>query len=279
MKVEIITLDKIKAESLLKGNENNRKKKRYLINDLVFQMKEGLWKENGEGIIVDKDGFLKDGQHRCMAVIEADYSYQCPLISGVDPDVMDTIDTGVNRSLSDILHLDGFLYHSEMAAMIRRIIAFDNGKIREYGSDKDTKYRVSNRMGHQYAHKYKSQLYRLCKSVGRVYGHQVHHILSKSDIGTILYALGGFSYNMEHVDFVGRLTGVEVKAHTPAYWVYKKLAQAKKDKTPIGLKWKVYAAIKAWNLYTVVDEPVNSLRIHTQQPVEKVWTLEETALV
>ena len=125
MKAEIIYLNPSKAKELLSMNIGNRNKKSNVKKFYVKQMKEGSWKENGEPIIVDTSGIVKDGQHRLLAVIESGHSYNVPLITGVDPNVMDTIDTGSNRSLSDVLNLNGFLYPSNLSALVKAIINYD----------------------------------------------------------------------------------------------------------------------------------------------------------
>ena len=123
MKATIVTITQELAKDYLSRNRQNRKVKKNTLNFYKNQMRDGKWKENGEPIIIDVNGVIKDGQHRLMAVAETGYAYRVPVISGISTDVMDTIDTGTNRTASDILELEGFKYASLLASFIKIILS------------------------------------------------------------------------------------------------------------------------------------------------------------
>ena len=113
MKASVVEMTPELAASLLERNTRNRNPKKGHVENLAHQMAEGLWKENGEAIIVDKNGDLSDGQHRLKACLLSGKSFRVVLVQGVEPTVMDTIDTGSNRSLKDMLQLEGFKNHMD----------------------------------------------------------------------------------------------------------------------------------------------------------------------
>lgn len=60
------------ALRLLKTTTNNRKISRASIIAYKSDMKQNFWDENvGSGISIDSDGILRDGQHRCQAIVES----------------------------------------------------------------------------------------------------------------------------------------------------------------------------------------------------------------
>lgn len=271
MRAEIKMITPEFATELLKMNVGNRRLKS-IKNVYVGQMLNGEWKENGEAIIIDVNGFVKDGQHRLNAVIESKHSYLCPIIYDVRPDVMDTIDTGTNRSMSDVLNLNGFQYYTEIASLTKSIISYNQGKIgfnRQAGSDRASKKTyISNNMGLNFAKENKEGLLRITKTTDRIYSNQTVKVLTKKDLGLILYMLAGFEFNETHVSFIKKISGVIIDDDSVTSWLYKKLASAKINKTNIRSEWKRSAIIRSWNIFSSGDFPVKHLKIKTDNKEE-----------
>ena len=114
----VITLTPEIAKRYLSKNKKNRSMSSK-VHLYAEDMKAGRWKENGESIIIDKNGVVKDGQHRLSATIISQHEWMVPIVTGVEPSVMDTIDTGKNRSLSDILKLENVIRPVLSAALTR----------------------------------------------------------------------------------------------------------------------------------------------------------------
>jgi hypothetical protein len=77
------------------------------VQELAKMMTLGQWKENGQGLLFDKDGNLIDGQHRCLGCILSGVSIRILVTTGVDSDAVDTIDTGSTRTAVDVLSMTG----------------------------------------------------------------------------------------------------------------------------------------------------------------------------
>lgn len=88
-----MTVEKIgpkKAAEYLKKNINNprgKKMNRGRIVSYAEDMKNGRWQLNGEAIVFDSEGFLKNGQHRLAAILAAGVEVEMTVIRGVDPDI------------------------------------------------------------------------------------------------------------------------------------------------------------------------------------------------
>ena len=59
------------AEKLLQTNPNNRKISRRTVDSYASDILSGNWdEETGTAISIDTDGVLRDGAHRCMAIVK-----------------------------------------------------------------------------------------------------------------------------------------------------------------------------------------------------------------
>ena len=103
--VETITPEK--ARVFLKGNTNNRNLNQHAVRKFASDIKNGLWQENGEAIVVAKDGTLKDGQHRLNAVCLANKPIRSLVVYDVDNTVTE-FDRGMNRTLPHLMQLNGY---------------------------------------------------------------------------------------------------------------------------------------------------------------------------
>lgn len=107
MEVQVATITPDLAQRLLDANPRNRGIKSDNLKRVTAEMKRGAWKVNGDTIRIDTEGYLLDGQHRLLAVIASGVSYEGILVTGLAPEVFDTIDQGVKRTPGDILAMHG----------------------------------------------------------------------------------------------------------------------------------------------------------------------------
>jgi hypothetical protein len=101
--IEIIT--PARAHELLKNNTKNRTLRRSAVTEFARQMKSGHWQLTHQGIAVEPDGTLLDGQHRLHAVVEAGVPVKMSVTYDVDPDSFPVVDCGIARSVADRLPL------------------------------------------------------------------------------------------------------------------------------------------------------------------------------
>lgn len=260
--VEIITPSL--AKQMLKKNVDNRATKVKSIALLVRAMRSGEWKENGEAIIIDEKGVLKDGQHRLISCIEADYSFNCVVVRGVKSDVMSTIDIGMNRGLHDILYLNGFKNVTKLAAGIKAITLRREGRI---GHKTRT---MSNTEGLEFATENKELLMDYVNTIQSIY------LKSQSVIPTskgimFLDAITKGKHPLEiHVSFMKELMVLTRSEGSGAGYVHEAMRKAKKDKIGLNPRWVYGVMVKAWNLYLQGNPPVKYLRYDLIHDLPKI---------
>lgn len=128
--IQTIIATKDFVDGLLEHNEKNRPLNRRRVESLVSDIRAGNWKFNGDTIVVDADGNLKDGQHRLTAIREAGYPALKLIVvtlaaSGDESEaVMRTIDSGKSRSFSDVLNRENVTSAHNVAAVCRTLAIF-----------------------------------------------------------------------------------------------------------------------------------------------------------
>ncbi len=282
MNASIIKLTPELAGELLKKNKHNRKPSERQVAFYVSQMKSGLWKENGEAIIIGDDNVIKDGQHRLLAVIKARHSYRVPLITEVDSNAMDTIDTGKNRSLHDIISLNGYSYPNYKAKLAKLILSSSH-KSKGRGSATrrvlfgDSSRHISNSAGLDYVIENNNFLNEIIKMASQIYTKSPNAVISISDLAFVAYMLVGYDLENEYIrGFLKELCGAEYSGDSSASYVYKYMVKAKNSKTHLNKYWLKGLIIKAWNNYINGNPPVNRLIFNANSDLPAIELIKNT---
>lgn len=128
------------ARAWLRNNTHNRRLRDRAVDDYARDMAAGHWNLNGEALKFSSDGAVLDGQHRLRAVVTADVTVPMMVVVGLDPSTQETMDTGRKRTTSDVMGLRGESNAHILAAVLRRVWAWDTGDHRFTGA-----YAATNR--------------------------------------------------------------------------------------------------------------------------------------
>lgn len=282
MNASIIKLTPELASELLKKNKHNRKPSERQVAFYVNQMKSGLWKENGEAIIIGDDNVIKDGQHRLIAVIKAKHSYRVPLITEVDSSAMDTIDTGKNRSLHDIISLNGYAYPNQKAKLAKLILSSSHKGKGKGSATKRVLFAsrnsyISNSAGLDYVIENNNFLNKVIKMASQVNAKSPSSVISIADLAFVAYMLVGYDLENEYIrGFLKELCGAEYAGDSSASYVYKCMVKAKNSKTHLNKYWLKGLIIKAWNNYINGNPPVNRLVFNANSDLPAIELIKTT---
>jgi hypothetical protein len=88
-------------------NERNPRKRinNNVVNAYVEDMKNGKWLFNGEPIVFDENGFIKNGQHRLCAIIRSGISAFILVVFNVDPTIT-SFDHHLKRNVAQELNIN-----------------------------------------------------------------------------------------------------------------------------------------------------------------------------
>lgn len=267
--LELITPEK--ANNYLRYNRDNRTLRPSHVYFLSNQIKQNLFLENGEAIIFDKNGKLKDGQHRLKAISINDKSFYIPIVRGVESKCMATYDTGKNRSASDILKLNGFSYYSELAALVQSINkhALKKSKAASFGRT-SREQSWTNQQVLDYVEENYEWLLDIVVKVNRIHDKSINKVLTKSNMGVIVYLIAGKNATNDVYEFMKHLMGViKLESSAPLY-LHIKLYNSKINKEPLNFYWILGMALKAWNFYIDGNPAIKHFKFSVDKELPKV---------
>ena len=123
--VETITPQK--AQEYLAKSGGNRNISKPVVRSYANSMKEGKWLLNGEPIVFDVDGVLLNGHHRLNAVIEANVPIQTFVTRGVEHESFSTFDCGRNRTLGQLIGMQGVKNYNVISSAVQVCYRLENG--------------------------------------------------------------------------------------------------------------------------------------------------------
>ena len=259
------------AEHYLSYNTQNRKESVKSINFLTEQMNKGLFIENGESIVFDKNMKLTDGQHRLMSIIRSGKSYHIPVVKGVDIKSMATYDTGKNRSSADVLSINGFKNANLLSTFIKLINIYE---IKNSKASKPLSYSRDEQLTNQQILNYCKDnydwLYRIILDVTNIYVKSEIKVISKSNFCYMVYMIGGKHPDQSVYEFMKNIYGLNRTQDTATSYLYSKLYKSKINKEPLGFYWVLGMTIKAWNYFIDGYPSVRFFRFNTEQELPKI---------
>ncbi len=248
MNIEIISVTPELASKWLKTNSsNNRKIRKSLINQYARDMAMGKWELTGEAIKFDIKGNLIDGQHRLNAIVFCKTTVQIAVVTGLQPEVIQVIDTGKSRSAGDVLTITGKIPNANMvAALARKIIGFNGGTSDIFGNKKIRLKgeAITNRDILEFCEQFDLQVHVLFAV--NLMPKQVTNIFSCGEWGFLHWLFSNKSPEAADT-FLTRLATLDnVGLNHPIRTLFEKITKGSSMLSP---KLRLAATIIAWNAY------------------------------
>lgn len=114
------------AEKWLSQNTHNRNIRRRQVDIYAADMRNGRWRFTGDGIKFAYNEVLLDGQHRLLAIVDADVPVEMTVTYNLDNDAQFVMDNGVKRTTGDALGLEGVPNAALVAAITRALFSVWN---------------------------------------------------------------------------------------------------------------------------------------------------------
>lgn len=111
LSIKAISLTPDSARQLLKSNKHNRKVSPAVVSKYARDIADGKWMLTASGIGIDTNGVLCDGQHRLLAIVEANVPAPVIVVSGLAPKSQLAVDGNKVRTRYDSLYLAGAAKH------------------------------------------------------------------------------------------------------------------------------------------------------------------------
>lgn len=103
MKIQIMDVTPEMAKRWLERNTENRNVNHARVKAIARDIKDGHWDCTHQGIAIASDGTLVDGQHRLMAIVQANKTVRVPVAMNAPKSTH--IDSGAIRSLTNRIQM------------------------------------------------------------------------------------------------------------------------------------------------------------------------------
>jgi hypothetical protein len=251
MKEQLITVSKtrrvaeatitpeVAQELLNRQSDLQRKVNAIHLGRLTNVMANGSWKDlNGDSIKFDKDGFLIDGQHRLLAVINSKKTIKTYVALGLDKDDIYFIDLWhKTRGTSDVFKMKGVDNYCVIASAAASLWRYDNGSFADkvtYPDPEETfKYFMQNQG----------------LIISAKYGETVKKMIGKSLATFLHYTFARINQNQASRFFEDWSTGANLNADSPILQLRNRLMYNKREDVQMKLDPvnQVALVILAWN--------------------------------
>jgi hypothetical protein len=213
---------------------------------LAKEMNSGNWMLNGQPLVFSDEGRLLDGQHRLMAIEEADISILMDIRFGVENDSFKTIDQGKGRSAGDVLGIIGIPNYTNTAAAAKMIMIYiQSGAL---GDNLNRWQRISNTEIMEWVNNNKPEITKAVKDASALYASSDRLILTTSKIAAFLFITKRL--NADAGKFWEQLCSGILESKGTVSSLRTKLIRSKMDKSRrLTSALERHYVVKSWNAW------------------------------
>lgn len=243
------------AENWLRVNKSNRTLRRRASQAQLRDMQAGHWQINGESIkfsrpllkgeiddLPEDYVLLLDGQHRLEACVNSRVPFVSLIVSGLEPEARHTMDTGISRTMSDVLKLDGKTNGTVVASVLRRIFMWRNGDYKFTGASRPTHAEMIE-LYEQDPHGF--------SRAGEI-GYWVRTLFpdtAPAVVGTAYYLCNEIDDQQAPWFFARLRDGADLTAGHPVLALRARLQRERADKRHANPQHQLALILRAWNHY------------------------------
>ena len=233
------------AREMLAQNKHNRPIRKANVDALVAAIRQGQWVMTGNPIAFDHTGRLLDGQHRLLAIIEANQPVESIVTRGLAKAAFLTTDTGAKRGAADVAAMLGFKCYVTTGCAATLLHHYENNSMRIF------KKGVTN----QEIQKILSEHPGLQESVD--VGRELANILPPGIGAFCHYVCSRLDREAAATFFQHLKSGANLRANSPILVLRDKLMFYKAGKIVFSRQAIAALIIKAWNNFRKGKEVAN----------------------
>lgn len=228
------------AGEYLSHNTRNRSLKPVFGARYAADMLSGDWAWTGEPIRFDVDGRLLDGQNRLHALIDACVTLPFLVIRGLPPEAQDDMDTGAPRKFADVLKLSGEANANHLAALVRRVAAWESGSRRNLNSIVTSYHALRRTLD---AHPELREIVNPARKVADACG------LTGATCALAWWVFAGIDQEDADAFFARLGDGQNMAKGDPIFELRRTLAESKSIRGNRNETYLLAITVKAWNAY------------------------------
>jgi hypothetical protein len=225
---------------------NNRGIRPAVVDAYARDMAAGRWSLNGDPIRFNTDGKLIDGQHRLLAIIQANVTIKSFVVHDLDDEAFWTLDAGIKRTMGDEFTFAEEKNAIALGAALQQLMRYEHGIL-----DKGTALKATR-------HEQRDALTRHPEIRGSIPYGQMTKAMLRHSLGTVLHYLFSRKDKVLADEFFVKLSqGTNLKDDDPIYLLRERLVKEnfKGSKTRLIPKEVLALTIKAWNAARKDEHP------------------------
>ena len=238
----VMTITPAYAKELLKRDSVlNRSLRPVTVDQYAAEMKADRWRLNGEGIMIDTNGGLLNGQHRLHACIKAGRPFETLVVCNLDPGTISTMDTGRKRTAASVLQMNRVRNAGTVAAIVKRVFEIERAGETHWHTDA-----ISNQVILEYTERHLAALEK-----SAIMAVTAKDTLGKAALlGAIHHCGAKRSGEFVANTFLSSLIkGISLEEHNPILTLRNYLIKDKLSKQSYSKRDVSLAAVKAWNAW------------------------------
>lgn len=258
----VMVTPSIAAEWLGK-TDIQRRVKPHVVTNYATDMREGRWGEDVNAIAFDESGFLKNGQHRLLAVIGSGVTTGFWIRRGVDEQSVLRMDQGAPRTVGDQLTFKSISNANTVGAIARTVLRYYTLPDLVWGGSSAARVTKSMCVDEVLADDDQYQL--ACQIAGRAWSAAR---VNRSSFGAFVVIAWRDSSNTDLLESYtqGIETGADLSADDPRlafrnYWGRPDLKSWGQGQSHL------ITCIKAWNKY-VDEEPARIFKMPRREEIK-----------
>lgn len=135
-RMELVTVTPEIAQQMLSRNGGNRRVSLMTVKRYASLMRSGLWRHpTSEALSFDMQGRLQDGQHRLLALIDADITLKFWVMLNADPDDFHVLNQGKIRGGSDVLGMLGAVNTNALSSVVRQSLTYEHHSGKQWATN------------------------------------------------------------------------------------------------------------------------------------------------
>lgn len=235
------------------------------------------WRQTHQGLAIDREKVLQDGQHRLMAIVKAGQEVVVPFFVGMDPENWKAIDEGLIRTAAQQLGRGGAETNVRALAAVIRIAKIFDTADRQSWRAKYTNAEIIE------ASQTDIENYRRSAFFGTSKGKHVYmNAASMAGLHYLLHRENGEKNPYVDAWFRGLLTerkldvGLALDPRDPRIRLREYLANARINRKRMHAFDQLCIGVNAWN-HTISDSTRTYLRWAVNMPVPRITTIAADA--
>jgi hypothetical protein len=225
-------------------SKKNRKISDGGVNRYAADMKAGRWQLNGETIKIAPDGQILDGQHRLLACVQSNTSFQTLLVEEVASDSFQSIDIGISRTAGNLLYLAGCKNSTVLASALVLLWRWEQGGGKQFDRwaqtpSKPEQFDILSR--HPKIQEY----------VGKIHVNAFKGLASMGLLATLWYLFAEKDETLADAFFDALSNGIGLQADDPVYVLRERLLKDRAMAAQRGGRQSMEVSadffLRAWN--------------------------------